>query len=78
MATILQEYKGYIGKCDFSEDVGIYLGKVANCSADIIYGGYSSKDLVRLFKDAVDTYITTCKVKGTKPEKPLHLAQQLI
>lgn len=78
MAAILQEYKGYIGMCGFSEDEGLYVGKVANCNANIVYGGLSSKELSRLFKDAIDTYITACKVKGTKPEKPLHPTQQII
>ena len=63
------EYKGYIGTVEFSEEDGVFFGKVAGVRALISYEGTNAKELVADFHAAVDDYLEVCRVEGKAPEK---------
>lgn len=62
------EYKGYIGSIEFSENDGVFYGKVQGIRSLISYEGTSAKELVEDFHGAVDEYLATCAEEGTEPE----------
>lgn len=68
MSSIL-EYKGYIGNIEFSENDGVFYGKVQGIRALISYEGENAKELVTDFRNAIDDYLALCDERGTTPEK---------
>ena len=62
------EYKGYVGSVEFSEEDGIFYGKVMGIRSLISYEGESAKELLEDFHGAVDDYLETCKAEGRQPE----------
>ena len=62
------QYKGYVGSVEFSEEDGIFFGKVMGIRSLISYEGESAKELLNDFHDAVDTYLEHCKAEGKEPE----------
>ena len=64
------EYKGYIGSVEFSEDDGVFFGKVQGIRSLISYEGTNASELVSDFHGAVDDYLALCKEDGTSPEVP--------
>lgn len=62
------EYKGYIGSVEFSEDDGIFFGKVQGIRSLISYEGTSVRNLVNDFHGAVDDYLKTCRAEKKEPE----------
>ncbi|MCD8019031.1 MAG: type II toxin-antitoxin system HicB family antitoxin [Clostridiales bacterium] len=62
-------YKGYVGSVEFSEEDGVFYGKVMGIRALISYEGETAKELVDDFHGAVDDYLELCKEEGKEPEK---------
>lgn len=62
------EYKGYIGSVEFSEDDGIFFGKVMGIRSLISYEGDNAKELVEDFHGAVDDYLDDCEERNVMPE----------
>ncbi|MCD8009985.1 MAG: type II toxin-antitoxin system HicB family antitoxin [Lachnospiraceae bacterium] len=62
-------YKGYVGSVEFSEEDGVFYGKVMGIRALISYEGQTAKDLVEDFHGAVDDYLVLCEEEGKEPEK---------
>lgn len=62
------EYKGYVGSVEFSEEDGVFYGKVMGIRALISYEGTTAKELVDGFHTSVDDYLALCEDKGVKPE----------
>ena len=62
------QYKGYFGSVEFSEDDGIFFGKVMGIRSLISYEGENAHDLIEDFHGAVDDYLETCKAEGKEPE----------
>lgn len=62
------QYKGYTGSVEFSEEDGIFYGKVMGIRSLISYEGENAKDLIHDFHGAVDDYIQTCEAEGRTPE----------
>ena len=62
------QYKGYVGSVEFSEEDGIFYGKVMGIRSLISYEGESTRELLDDFHDAVDDYLETCKAEGKEPE----------
>lgn len=62
------QYKGYVGSVEFSEEDGIFYGKVMGIRSLISYEGESAKELLDDFHGAVDDYLETCKAEGKEPE----------
>ena len=63
-------YKGYIGSVEFSEEDGLFFGKVQGIRSLISYEGESAAELVSDFHGAVDDYLSFCEESGTQPEVP--------
>ena len=63
------EYKGYVGTVEFSEEDGIFYGKVMGIRALISYEGKDASALVSDFHTAVDDYLSTCEEENIEPEK---------
>ena len=64
----IMEYKGYIGSVEFSEEDGVFYGKVQGIRSLISYEGLNAKELVTDFHEAVDGYLAACEEEGTAPE----------
>ena len=63
------EYKGYIGSVEFSDDDGVFFGKVMGIRSLISYEGTNAKELVDDFHGAIDEYLELCREQGKAPEK---------
>lgn len=64
----IMEYKGYVGSVEFSEEDGVFFGKIQGIRSLISYEGTNAAELVADFHGAVDDYLALCEAKGTKPE----------
>lgn len=64
------DYKGYSGTIEYSEEDGLLYGQVMGINGLISYEGETGKELEKDFKAAIDEYLSDCKSKGIKPEKP--------
>ena len=63
------EYKGYVGSVEFSENDGMFFGKVMGVRSLISYEGSNSKELVEDFHAAVEDYLALCESQNQPPEK---------
>ncbi len=63
------EYKGYVGSVEFSEEDGLFFGKVMGLRALLSYEGSTATELVADFHAAIDDYLALCAAEGTEPEK---------
>ena len=52
-----KEYKGYIGRIEFSADDQCYFGRILNINDLVFYEADSVEDLEVEFHEAVDDYI---------------------
>lgn len=64
------EYKGYTGSVEYSDEDGIFFGKVRFIRTLISYEGSNAKELRQDFHDGVDDYLAMCKEKEITPEQP--------
>lgn len=62
------QYKGYLGSVEFSEEDGIFYGKVMGIRSLISYEGENAKELLADFHGAVDDYLSACEAEGKEPE----------
>ena len=62
------QYKGYVGSVEFSEEDGIFFGKVIGIRSLISYECETAKELLADFHGAVDDYLETCNSEGKEPE----------
>lgn len=62
------EYRGYIGSVEFSEEDGIFFGKVQGIRSLVSYEGENAKELINDFHNAVDNYFEKCKSNNIEPE----------
>jgi predicted HicB family RNase H-like nuclease len=64
------EYKGYIGKVDIDEEVGILHGEVINIRDVITFEGRTVEELRRAFEESVEDYLAFCAERAEEPDKP--------
>ena len=64
----VMEYKGYVGSVEFSENDGIFFGKVQGIKSLISYEGTNAEELISDFHGAVDDYLALCESEGTDLE----------
>lgn len=64
------EYKGYTGSVEYSDEDGIFFGKVRFIRASISYEGTDAEGLRKDFRNAVDDYLALCIEKKISPEQP--------
>ena len=62
------QYRDYVGSVEFSEEDGIFYGKVMGIRSLISYEGENAKELINDFHAAVDDYLAMCEAEGRKPE----------
>ncbi len=62
------QYKGYIGSVEFSEEDGLFFGKVMGVRSLISYEGETAKELIADFHGAVDDYLKMCEAEHRTPE----------
>ena len=66
----MMEYKGYIGKVEIDDEVGILYGEVINVRDVITFEGTSVEETQQAFHESVDDYLEFCAQRGESPEKP--------
>ena len=62
-------YKGYLGSVAFSEQDGVFFGKVEGINGLVNFEGESVKELTEAFHEAVDDYLAYCADEGIEPDK---------
>ena len=62
-------YKDYIGSVFFSEEDGVFHGKIVGLSDSISFEGESVKSLTEDFQNAVDEYLEFCADNNKEPQK---------
>ena len=68
MSNIL-EYKGYIGRVEFSAEDKIFHGKIEFINDLVTFEATSVEELEKEFKFAVDDYLETCETLDVTPQK---------
>ena len=71
------EYKNFRGTVEFSEEDGLFFGKVKDIRALISYQGKTPQELIHDFHGAIDDYLETCAAEGLEPEKGQYFNKQL-
>lgn len=62
-------YKGYIGTVAFSEEDGVFFGKIEGINGLVNFEGSSVSELTEAFHEAVDDYLAYCETEGIEPRK---------
>lgn len=66
----IMQYKGYFAEIKYSEEDECFIGKIDGLKSDtILFEGQTVKELKRDFKNAIDSYLDSCKKTNTLPEK---------
>lgn len=52
-----QPYKGYVGSIEFSEESGVFYGKVLKIRDLVSYEADTHEEMQKSFEEAVDDYI---------------------
>jgi len=63
-------YKGYYGSVHYSDEDGVFHGKIEFIRSLVIYEGTDVKSLRKAFEEAVDDYLELCEEEGKEPEMP--------
>ena len=63
------EYKGYVGTVEFSQEDGVFFGKVMGLRALLSYEGSTAAELLDDFHGVVDDYLALCQAEGKEPER---------
>ena len=66
----MMEYKGYIGKVEIDDEVGVLYGEVINVRDVITFEGTSVEEVQQAFHESVDDYLEFCAKRSESPEKP--------
>ena len=66
----IMRYKGYWAEIKYSDEDECFCGKIEGLKNDLIsFEGVTVKELKKDFKDAIDSYLRTCKETNSKPEE---------
>ena len=63
-------YRGYTGSVAFSEEDGVFHGKVLGISDLISYEGDSVQALTAEFREFIDDYLAFCAENDREPDVP--------
>lgn len=63
------QHEGYTGCVEFSEEDGVFLGKLVGIRDAVTCEGKDLKSLPRNFRRVVHEYLTFCDAEGKTPEK---------
>ena len=64
------EYKGYLSRIEFDDDINVFHGEVINIRDVITFQGTSVQELRQAFEDSVEDYLAFCAERGEEPDKP--------
>lgn len=62
-------YNGFAGSVNFSQEDGVFFGKVEGINALVNFEGETVSQLEQAFREAVDDYVAFCREKGVEPKK---------
>ena len=66
----IMKYKGYWAEIKYSDEDECFYGKVEGLKNSLIlFEGNTVKELKKDFRDAIDSYLQTCKELGDEPEE---------
>ncbi len=65
------KYKDFIGSVAFSEEDGLFLGKIEGIDGLVNFEGESVKQLTEAFHEALDDYLADCEAEGMQPTTTL-------
>jgi predicted HicB family RNase H-like nuclease len=66
----VMKYKGYWAEIKYSDEDECFCGKIEGLdNALVSFEGKTVKQLKKDFRDAIDSYLESCKNLGHKPEK---------
>ena len=63
------EYKNYIGSVEFSQNDGVFYGRVLGIRSLLSYEGTTARELAEDFHGVVDEYLAYCGEQGISPEQ---------
>ena len=63
------KHKGYTGSFEYDSEEDILFGRVIDIDAVITFYGSSINEMRKAFKDSIETYLDTCKLKNISPKK---------
>jgi len=64
------EYRGYVGKVEFDDEVNIFHGEVINMRDVITFQGQSVAELDKAFHESVEVYLAFCASRGEESQQP--------
>lgn len=64
------KYKKYTGSVEYSEEDGVFFGKLLYITDLILYEAESEDQLQKSFEDAVNEYLEDCKRDDRQPNEP--------
>ncbi|KPV44300.1 type II toxin-antitoxin system HicB family antitoxin [Alicyclobacillus ferrooxydans] len=66
----MMNYKGYLARVEFDDEVNIFHGEVINTRDVITFQGVSVDELRCAFEESVEDYLAFCVERGEEPEQP--------
>jgi len=66
----MMEYKGYLSRIEFDDEVNVFHGEVINIRDVITFQGTSVEELRQAFRDSVEDYLAFCAERGEDPDEP--------
>ena len=66
----MMQYKKYFGHIEYDDEAKIFHGEVIGLKDVITFQGTTVDEIEKAFKDSIDDYLSWCKERGEKPEKP--------
>jgi len=63
------KYKDYSGSVEYSDEDGVFFGRIIGINDHITFDGDNVKSLRINFEEAVDGYLEVCSQKGKEPDK---------
>ena len=69
MQTTIQ-WKGYIAKIEYDQDIRKFYGIVQNATSVITFYGSSVEELEQEFENSMLEYFKVCEESGRQPDKP--------
>ncbi len=65
------EYKGYLGSIEYSDEDGVFHGRLELIRDLVTYEATDAKGLKQAFQEAVDDYLALCEQQDRRPDVPL-------
>lgn len=70
MNNSIMHHKGYSAAIRFSEEDGVFVGRILGINDIVSFHGSSVTEIKRQFSIALDSYLSDCEEIGKEPERP--------